>query len=121
MKKWGKTAVSVMKMQFAVIIYTMASIFAKLASGEEFFSGRFVLYCFLEITFLGAYAVAWQQIIKKTDLSVAYANREMYLLWSMLWAALLFQNRITPQNAAGCILIIAGALIITGEDGKKRL
>jgi len=44
------------------------------------------------------YAIFWQQIIKRVDLSVAYANRSIAILWSMIWAALIFGEHISVQN-----------------------
>ena len=109
---------TIIKLQAVVIVYTFASIFSKLASGEKFLSPKFIVFLCLEFLVLFGYALLWQQVIKKTELSVAYANREMYLLWSLLWAVVFFHNDVTPANIAGCLLVIAGTLIITGEDGK---
>lgn len=109
---------TIIKLQAVVIIYTFASIFSKLASGEEFLSLKFILFMGLELLVLFVYALLWQQVIKKTELSVAYANREMYLLWSLLWAVVFFHNNVTPANVIGCLLVIVGTLVITGEDGK---
>ena len=109
---------TIIKLQAVVVIYTFASIFSKLASGEAFLSGKFILFLGLELFMLFLYALLWQQVIKKTELSVAYANREMYLLWSLLWAVVFFRNDVTPANVIGCLLVIAGTLVITGEDRK---
>ena len=109
---------TIIKLQAVVVIYTFASIFSKLASGEAFLSGQFILFLGLELVMLFLYALLWQQVIKKTELSVAYANREMYLLWSLLWAVVFFHNDVTPANVIGCLLEIAGTLVITGEDRK---
>ena len=114
-KKKGKLQ-TIVKLQAVVVVYTLASIFAKLASGEAFFSIKFLLFIGLELMVLFAYALLWQQVIKRTELSVAYANREMYLLWSLLWAVVFFHNKITPANVAGCLLVIAGTLLMTGEE-----
>ena len=51
-----------------------------------------------EIGVLGIYALCWQQVIKRVELSVAYANRAMALLWSLLWAVLLFGEQITVKK-----------------------
>ncbi len=107
---------TIIKLQIVVLIYTFASIFAKLASAESFLSIRFLLFTGLELVVLFGYALLWQQVIKKTELSVAYANREMYLFWSLLWAVLFFQNEITPANIFGCVLVVIGTLVITQEE-----
>lgn len=110
---------TIVKLQAVVVIYTLASIFAKLASGEHFLGVKFLLFTGLELVVLFVYALLWQQVIKRTELSVAYANREMYLLWSLLWAVLFFHNKITVTNVIGCILVIAGTLVINGEEREK--
>ena len=108
----------ILLLQAVIVIYTLSSVMAKLASGQEPFSVGFCLFYLIELFVLGLYALLWQQVIKKTELSVAYANREMYLLWSLLWAVVFFHNDVTPANVIGCLLVIAGTLVITGEDRK---
>ena len=106
----------ILVLQIIVMIYTFSSIFAKLASGQEPFVS-FLLFTGLEFVCLGVYAMLWQQAIKRFELSVAYANRAMVLLWSMLWAVLVFHDRISVQNVLGVILVIAGTFVVnTGEE-----
>ncbi len=107
-------------LQLVVIIYTLAGVSAKFASFEEFLSFKFILLYGLEILILGIYAVLWQQIIKSIDLSVAYANRSMALLWSMLWAFIIFQEKITIRNLLGVIIVITGTLIVNTEGRKEE-
>ena len=52
------------------------------------------------------------------DILVAYANRAMALLWSLLWAVLLFGEQITVKKLIGVGLVLAGTLIING--GKEQ-
>mgnify|MGYP001073601075 CR=1 FL=1 len=106
---------TIVKLQIVVLIYTFASIFAKLASGEKLFSLSFCFFTGMELLVLFLYAMVWQQVMKKTELTVAYANREMYLLWSLLWAVVFFQNKITFFNVIGCIFVIIGTVLITSE------
>ena len=54
----------------------------------------------------------------RVELSVAYANRAMALLWSLLWAVLLFGEQITVKKLIGVGLVLAGTLIING--GKEQ-
>lgn len=103
-------------LQGIVIIYTLSGVAGKLASGHGFLSTGFILWYGAEILVLGIYAILWQQIIKKFDLSVAYANRSVALLWSMLWAVILFGEKITVQNMVGVAVVIAGTMIVNGES-----
>ena len=103
-------------LQGIVIIYTLSGVAGKYASGYPAFSLGFIVCYGVEILILGVYAVLWQQIIKKFDLSVAYANRSIALLWSMLWATILFRERVSIQNLIGVAIVIAGTMIVNGED-----
>ena len=58
-------------LQIVIAIYTLSTVFAKFASGQEFMSFKFILYYGLEMLILAVYAVVWQQLIKKFDISVA--------------------------------------------------
>lgn len=103
-------------LQFIVMIYTMSGVAAKFASGSSFLSMRFIGFYGLEIVILGVYAILWQQIIKRIDLSIAYANRSIALLWSMLWSVLFFDDHVSIQNMIGVIIVIAGTIIVNSDE-----
>ena len=50
---------------------------------------------------LGIYALLWQQVIKKFELSVAYANKAVTLLWALIWGIFIFHEKITVFKTAG--------------------
>lgn len=102
-------------LQTVFFIYSINSIVAKLASEQESFSFMFIVYYGLELVILGIYALLWQQIIKKFELSVAYANKAVTLIWGMIWGTLLFKEQITLTKAAGILLVIAGIVILNGK------
>ena len=103
-------------LQVIILIYTLSTVTAKFASNEEFLSLKFILFYGLEIFILGVYAILWQQIIKKFEISVAYANRAMSLLWSIVWAIVFFGEQITIKNVIGVIIVIIGTIIVNSED-----
>lgn len=105
-------------LQFIVVIYTLSGVAGKLASGYEFLSTCFILFYGLEILILGIYALLWQQVIKRFDLSVAYANRSVALLWSVVWASLIFHETVTIKNLIGVAIVIAGTMIVNGEANE---
>ena len=105
----------ILLLQIIVVIYTLSGVAGKFASGYGFLSPGFILCYGIEILILGVYAVLWQQIIKRFDLSIAYANRSIALLWSMIWAVLLFHERVTVKNLIGVAIVIAGTMIVNGE------
>ena len=102
-------------LQTVFFIYSINSIVAKLASEQESFSFMFIMYYGLELVILGIYALLWQQIIKKFELSVAYANKAVTLIWGMIWGSLLFKEQITLTKAAGILLVITGIVILNGK------
>lgn len=103
-------------LQAVVIIYTLSSVVAKLATGKELFSFSFFLFYGLEIMILGIYAILWQQMIKRFDLSVAYANRAMAILWSAVWAVVLFRESIGIKQLIGIVFVVLGTVIVNGES-----
>ena len=103
-------------LQVIILIYTLSTVTAKFASNEEFLSLKFILFYGLEIFILGVYAILWQQIIKKFEISVAYANRAMSLLWSIVWAIVFFGEQITLKNVIGVIIVIIGTIIVNGDE-----
>lgn len=108
-------------LQLVIMFYTGSGIMAKLAAAQELFSLPFLLFYGAEIVILGIYAICWQQIIKRFELSVAYANRAMVLVWSLLWAVVIFHDRVTVRNLVGIALVIAGTVIVNtaGEETKR--
>ena len=102
-------------LQLVIAIYTLSTVFAKFASGQEFLSFKFILFYGIEMLILGLYAIIWQQLIKKFDISVAYANKAMGLLWSIIWAILIFNDTITIKNIIGVIIVIIGTIIVNSE------
>lgn len=103
-------------LQGAVVIYSFADICAKLASCHAFLTPGYILWLGAEVLVLGVYALCWQQIIKKVDISVAYSNRAAAIVWTTLWAALLFRERITLQNVLGIGILFAGIWMVNRDD-----
>ena len=101
--------------QLGVILYTTSGICSKMTSNYPAFSLMWLVWIGLEVVALGMYAVFWQQIIKRVDLSVAYANRAFAIFWSTLWAVILFREKITPANAIGIVVIFLGIQLVNKD------
>lgn len=106
-------------LQGVIIIYTISSIMSKKASASSGDVLRFLFFFGMEFVILGIYALLWQQMIKRFELSVAYANRSMAVFWSMIWAVVFFHDKITVQNVIGVLLVIIGNIIINSDQGEK--
>lgn len=108
--------IQILAIQAIVAIYSFSTVVAKFASRQSFLSWQFITLYVIEIGILGVYAILWQQMIKKFPISVAYANQAIGLLWTLLFAVIFFQERITIQNVIGVIIVIAGTMIVNSED-----
>ncbi|MBE5838668.1 transporter [Butyrivibrio sp.] len=113
----------ILLLQSAVVVYSLSTVAANLASKYEFLSAGYILFFGLEFVILAAYALIWQQMIKRFQLSVAYANKAMTLMWSMLWNFIIFSQGITPFKVVGVVLVVIGVMIMNtgavkgeGED-----
>ena len=107
----------IVALQLVVMLYTLSSVAAKLAAGQAALSLPFFIYYGVEILILGFYAIAWQQIIKRCDLSIAYANRSMAILWSLVWTVVFFHEALTVKNIVGVLIVFAGTMIVN-SDGE---
>jgi drug/metabolite transporter (DMT)-like permease len=94
---------------------------SKKASASDGDIVKFLFWFGMEFVVLGIYAILWQQMIKRFELSIAYANRSMAVVWSMIWAVIFFHDTITLKNIVGVCFVVIGTLIINleGETAKN--
>ena len=120
MKKAGIGAFILLQISF--LIYSCSSIVAKIASGNEVMSFKFILFYGLEVVILGVYAILWQQVIKKFELSVAYANKAVTLLWALLWSVLIFHEKLKWNHIVGVVIVIVGIVVLnlSQEENSKE-
>ena len=111
------TLLSILIIQLGVVIYTGSGICSKMTANYPAMSFMWLFWLGLEVVFLGVYAIFWQQIIKRFDLSIAYANRAFALVWSTLCALLISPATATPANTTGVIVIFAGIMLVN-QDAK---
>lgn len=115
-----KKLTDILFLQMAVLVYSLSTVCANFASRHEFLSPKYIFFFGLEFAVLAVYAILWQQAIKHFQLSVAYANRSMSLLWSMLWSFIIFSQGITPAKALGALLVMAGVVVMNLDEGKEE-
>lgn len=106
MKKAGLKGFILLQLSF--LIYSCSSVVAKFASGNEVLSFKFILFYGLEVVILGIYAILWQQVIKRYELSVAYANKAVTLLWALLWSVVLFGEHLKWNHIVGIAVVMVG-------------
>ena len=90
------------------LIYACTSIFTKMASRQETLSWAYLLWIAGAVGVMGLYAILWQQVIKRMEISTAYMFKGTSLIFGLLFACLLFGEHITVTNIIGAIIIIFG-------------
>ncbi len=104
-------------LQGIFFIYSLTSVVSKLTSERETGSLEFMILYGLDLVIFGIYALLWQQVIKKLELSVAYANKAVTLLWTLFWGVFIFHEEITVAKTLGILLVMAGIWILnTGRE-----
>ena len=93
------------------LLYACVSLFTKYASQQEFMSWNYMLGVIGAVGVMGLYAVLWQQILKRIELSLAYMFKGTSLIFVMLLAHVLFGEQITWNNIIGAIIIISGIVL----------
>lgn len=110
-------------MELSFLIYSCSSVVAKLASGYKFPSLRFILLYGLDVIILGIYAILWQQVIKRYELAIAYANKAVCLVWALIWGILIFGelDSIKWNQLLGIGIVIAGIVVLNSKSKSKKL
>lgn len=127
-QKKKMTLLSELAIQAAVVLYTGSTICSKLASSHKGAVSVMgvtlrgldrvgLFWIFMELVCLGSYAVVWQQIIKRFDLSIVYANRASAVFWTFLWGIVLFHESVKPLNLVGIVIVFVGILLVN-QDAK---
>lgn len=103
-----------------LMVYSASGILSKLAANAEFLSLRFCLCYAGIIGLLGVYAIGWQQIIKRMDLTTAFANKAVTVVWGIVWGALFFSEAITVGKLIGAALVILGVVLYVQADAGEE-
>lgn len=93
------------------MLYACVSLFTKYASQQDFMSWNYVLGLIGAVGVMGLYAVLWQQVLKRIELSLAYMFKGTSLIFVMLLACILFGEQITWNNIVGAIIIVSGIVL----------
>lgn len=103
-------------LHLSILLFSFTSVFTKLASSEfnknGIYGWKLYLFLFLMLLNCFVYALVWQKIISRFELSIAYANKSVYLIWSQVWAVTIFHESLTVQNIIGLALVLAGVLVV---------
>ena len=97
------------------LLYACVTLFTKYAAQHEFLSWQYCVGLCCAIGVMGAYAICWQQVLKRIELSTAYMFKGTSLIFIMLLAALFFSEQITMMNIIGACVIVLGITLYAKE------
>lgn len=108
-------------LHISLLFSSLSGVCSKMASRytDHIFSFFFIFWFGLVFVIMFAYAIIWQQILKRMPLTVAYANKPVTLIWGIIWGALVFGEKITANMLIGAAVIFAGIYLVTGETEEK--
>ena len=111
---------NILGLHLNILLYSAVGVLSKLAANaandQGMISWGVALYTFLMLAVLAVYALFYQRIIKVMDLTVAYANRSILTMWTLVWAALFFHEPITIANIVGSVLIVGGIWMVVQSE-----
>lgn len=114
-----KNKASFILMYIAFFIYSLSGICLKVAAQKEFFSFPFLLYMGISMIILGCYALLWQIVLKKVQLSIAMANKPVTLILTVIWSVIFFSEHLSIASVAGILLIVLGIAIIGKSENAE--
>ena len=97
------------------LLYACTSICTRAAAACDFLSWQYCLWLAGAIGVMGAYAICWQQVLKRIDLSTAYMFKGTSLIFVMLLAFAIFGETITLNNIIGAGVIVLGIVLYAKE------
>lgn len=105
-----------LQLHILLLIYSLSAVFSKLAGQNIFLSTPFIIFYGIVLFILFAYAIVWQQVIKKMPLVTAYSNKAVTVIWGLIWGMVFFKEKITGWNILGVIIIILGIVCVVKAD-----
>lgn len=102
-------------LQLVIILFSLTSVFSKKASSFNIFSKQYLFYYAISIFIMSIYAVIWQQLLKKYELNIVYANKGTLPLITMVWGYILFNETIKVSMIIGALVIILGIGLVVSD------
>ncbi len=96
--------------------FSLSGVCSKMAAQQEFLSTGFILFYGGVLLITGIYAIAWQQMLKGMDLTIAFCNKAVTIIWGMIWGMIFFQEKITWKMILGAAIVITGVILVVKSD-----
>ena len=97
------------------VLYACVMVFTRMAAEWPFMSWRYCLWLSVAVGIMAIYAICWQQILRRVELSTAYMFKGTSLIFVMLLAFIIFGETITWANIIGAAVIIIGIILFAKE------
>lgn len=111
---------SIALLELAFFIYSLSSMFSKKAMYNNPTIIHIIFFYGLSLFMLGIYAIIWQQVLKKLELSIAFANKGITIVWGIIWGILVFNEKITIGMLIGATIVILGIIIMMYDKEEKQ-
>lgn len=103
-----------------LLLFSVAGIFAKSAACHKILSLEWLLFYVGLLGILLVYAIVWQIILKHINLTVAFCNKAVTVIWGIVWGSLFFGETITVKKIVGAAIVMAGlCLVILGDQSDE--
>lgn len=120
MKKVRNNVYTYILLQISFFIYALSSFFSKLATYNNVEIKNIIICYVLSVFCLGVNAIIWQQILKKMNLSIAYSNKGVTIIWGLIFGIIFFNEEISFEKITGIFIVILGIFILMRKDENKE-
>ncbi len=112
----NKNLNSLIILHIMLFIYSFCGVFSKIAGKSQFLSSKFFICYGISLLILFIYTIAWQQILKKLPLIIAFLNKSITIIWSMIWGLIIFKESITLNMIIGSIIVLIGVSMVVKSN-----
>ena len=120
MKKVRNNVYTYILLQISFFIYALSSFFSKLSTYNNVEIKNVIICYMLSVFCLGINAIIWQQILKKMNLSIAYSNKGVTIIWGLIFGIIFFNEEISFGKITGIFIVILGIFILMRKDENKE-
>ena len=120
MKKVRNNVYTYILLQISFFIYALSSFFSKMATYNNVEIKNVIICYMLSVFCLGINAIIWEQILKKMNLSIAYSNKGVTIIWGLIFGIIFFNEEISFGKITGIFIVILGIFILMRKDENKE-
>ena len=102
-------------LQLPFFYLSLVCVLMKMSSYTPVLSVKFLFLFSICVLLMVLYAFIWQQVLKYFPLLVAYSNKAIGSMWTLIWAMVFFDENVSIANIIGLIIITYGISLIYGS------